>query len=375
MFALEVMGAFLPTRKYTFDADREDLGPITVVIPAHNEGKNILPTIEDVLSQLRRQDRLAVIADNCDDDTASIAREAGAYCLERNDTERRGKGYAIGYALEKLSNEPPEILMFFDADTRLDPGTCMALADCAHKTGRPAQSLNIMHAGENPSPRIQVAAFAWVIMNRVRMSGLFKIFGTTRMTGTGMAYPWPVIKEKFKGTGDIVEDLAFTMRLVSDHCAPILVHEVSVHGEFPSSEDGAVNQRARWEHGSLTLARRMVLPMFLRAVTRANPRALAMALDLTIPPLTMLIVMSLIMVILGIGFALISGGWGPFIVALLGLSILFVTIILSWIGFGRETLPLRDMIGIVSFVMEKFQIYGKSGRRSSQEWTRTERDK
>ena len=65
---------------------------LAVVIPAHNEVRGIAATLRQIIPQLEAGDRLIVIADNCTDDTASIATQAGAEVLERSDSQHRGKG-------------------------------------------------------------------------------------------------------------------------------------------------------------------------------------------------------------------------------------------------------------------------------------------
>ena len=65
---------------------------IAVLIPAHNESTGLLPTIGDVQAQLQQGDRLLVVADNCTDDTADVARAAGAEVVERRDQEKNWQG-------------------------------------------------------------------------------------------------------------------------------------------------------------------------------------------------------------------------------------------------------------------------------------------
>ena len=70
---------------------------IAVIVPAHNESSGILPTIEDIKSQLGPGDRLIVVADNCSDDTATVAAAAGAQVISRNDTtNRQGLCFGLG---------------------------------------------------------------------------------------------------------------------------------------------------------------------------------------------------------------------------------------------------------------------------------------
>src|SRR5262245_59099720 len=68
---------------------------LAVLVPAHNESAGLLPALHVIQALLRAADRLLVVADNCSDDTAAIARAAGAEVAERNDLNRIGKGYAL----------------------------------------------------------------------------------------------------------------------------------------------------------------------------------------------------------------------------------------------------------------------------------------
>ena len=78
----------------------------TVLIPAHNEGAGILPTIRDIQAQLGPNDSILVVADNCTDDTAAIVRAAGVEVTVRADPARRGKGYALEFGVRHLASQP-----------------------------------------------------------------------------------------------------------------------------------------------------------------------------------------------------------------------------------------------------------------------------
>src|SRR5262249_22987325 len=109
VFSIEAIAAFLPFPKrgrpsMAFDAPRR----LALVMPAHNEGSGLVPTIDDVKPQLKEGDRLIVVADNCSDNTADVAEKAGADVISRHDTNRIGKGYALAYAIEHLREDPPD---------------------------------------------------------------------------------------------------------------------------------------------------------------------------------------------------------------------------------------------------------------------------
>src|SRR6516162_9620042 len=69
------------------------------VIPAHDEEESIAATVASCrgVSYDPALYRVIVIADNCTDRTAAVARAAGAETIERTDAQRRSKGHALEY--------------------------------------------------------------------------------------------------------------------------------------------------------------------------------------------------------------------------------------------------------------------------------------
>src|SRR5580704_15835042 len=122
VFFVEVIAALTLGRRYDglpSNSNSDIAARIAVLVPAHNEGTGLLPTLEDIKRQLQPGDRILVVADNCTDDTATIARTAGAEVIERHDPDRRGKGYALDFGIQHLSATPPDILIMIDADCRI----------------------------------------------------------------------------------------------------------------------------------------------------------------------------------------------------------------------------------------------------------------
>src|ERR1700730_7389902 len=80
---LEITAAtILSRRECSVGPSGGNCARIAVIVPAHNESVGILPTLADIKAQLRASDRLLVVADNCTDDTASVAALVGAEVLE-----------------------------------------------------------------------------------------------------------------------------------------------------------------------------------------------------------------------------------------------------------------------------------------------------
>src|SRR5262245_21930513 len=146
-------------------ATRDALYRITVLIPAHDEGSGILPTLTDVRAQLGPYDNILVVADNCTDDTAAIVEAAGVEVVIRTDPSRRGKGYALEFGVQHLAINPPDVVVILDADCRLGEGALRHLSNHAMQKGRPAQSLYLMLAPENARSSKGVNLFAWRVKN------------------------------------------------------------------------------------------------------------------------------------------------------------------------------------------------------------------
>jgi hypothetical protein len=105
VFVIEVISAIALARP-DGSLERKHLPRIAVLVPAHNESTKLLPTIADINTQLHAGDRLLVAADNCSDDTATVAASAGAEVIERRAADRIGKGYALDWGFRHLAAAP-----------------------------------------------------------------------------------------------------------------------------------------------------------------------------------------------------------------------------------------------------------------------------
>src|SRR3989442_4552037 len=94
-------------RKRKIDAYPPPCTRFAILIPAHNEVA-VLGTLLGNLGRLnypKDHYTVYVVADNCTDTTADLARaSACAHVYERADQEKRGKGYALNWLLQQLKN-------------------------------------------------------------------------------------------------------------------------------------------------------------------------------------------------------------------------------------------------------------------------------
>ena len=345
-----------------------------VIIPAHNEAASLAPVLANVRGSLRAADRVLVVADNCTDNTADIARAAGAEVIERHDPQRRGKGYALQFALDHLRASPPALVVFTDADCLFAPDALQRVAAAAHEEQRPAQALYLMKAPADSGPRLQASEFAWAFMNNARMRGLQSLCDVTRFTGAGFAAPWTMLADLDLASGEIVEDLALSMTLIRKDAAPMLISDALVTSEFPTDEDALTRQAARWSIGSLRYSARAALSALIDGAREKRASQIGAAIDLMIPPLTVfaggLVALALISMLAG----LVTGIWSAFILSLWALCIAAAAVTAGWFRYGREALPPESLRGLFALLASKLSVFGARGRKSAKSWTPTRGD-
>jgi cellulose synthase/poly-beta-1,6-N-acetylglucosamine synthase-like glycosyltransferase len=348
----------------------------TVIIPANDESIGLLPTLNDLKAQLHSSDRLIVVADNCSDDTAAVAASAGAEVIERNDPDRIGKGYALAYGLSYLDDHPPEFVIFVDADCRLqtDMVPRLKLACATYKC--PVQACFLMKAAEQSPISHLLAEFAWIIKNWARPLGLFSLGLPVQLMGTGMIFPWKLIKGASLASDNLVEDLKLGLDLAAAGHAPRFYPQVVGTSEFPQSAKGTDSQRRRWIQGHVSMIRNSAPKLLLTAIITRNWPLLVLVIDLAVPPISMLIL--LIASTFLAGLALIAAGAQSAVAVISVFNLLGLTgaLCLAWLKFARELISLRDIALIIAQVCRRLPFYfGIYAGRKATSWIRTDRSK
>jgi len=347
---------------------------VAVLVPAHNEGTGLIPTLTDIKAQMNESDRLVVVADNCTDKTAEIAAATGAEVIVRNDPARRGKAYALAWGLRHLGIDPPDTVIIIDADCRLADAAIDRLAAASETAHRPIQALYLMTAPVESPINYKIAQFAWRVKNWLRPLGLKTLGLPCQLMGTGMAFPWGVISSAELASESIVEDLKLGLDLALAGTPPVFCPFLGVTSNFPPSFGSAQSQRARWEQGHLATILTMAPRLFVSAIVRADFALLALALDLAVPPLTLL-------GMLAAGMAMVAGLAAVFthdsavlLVSAANLIGLIGGVILSWLKCGRDILPPSAILLIPAYVIKKIPIYRQFfSRKSESKWIKTDR--
>lgn len=371
----ECMLAFLPNKnEIQKNHYQEQRTSIAVLIPAHNERQVIGQTLSALIPQLNTQDRLIVIADNCTDNTADLAREFKATVIERKDLSKIGKGYALDYGLRFMQSNPPEVVVLIDADCIVQAESLNQLAQQVIATQAPVQAVYLMEEPAISSPKSLISALAFKIKNLVRPRGLNKLGLPCLLTGTGMAFPWSVISDAPLATDNIVEDMQLGIDLAIAGNAPLLCFQAKVTGILPQSTTAADSQKMRWIHGHLQTILTQI-PRLLKASWRQKRwDLLAIALDLCVPPLSLLVMAWLITLLGGLLVGILQGEWTITIVSSIEGILIFVSIIGAWAKFARNDIPLKTLSSIPLYLLWKIPILLAFWLKRQQIWVRTDRD-
>jgi cellulose synthase/poly-beta-1,6-N-acetylglucosamine synthase-like glycosyltransferase len=348
---------------------------IAVLVPAHNEELSIAKTLSSIVPQLEATDRLIVIADNCSDRTADIARQAGAEVTIRTEPSLRGKGYALEHGLEFLEQtQPPDVVVFIDADCQLENDCIDRLARRCSQSMRPVQAAYLMNPPRPPQKMASMVAFAWKVKDFVRPLGWHRLGFPCQLAGSGMAFPWQVVRSTNLGTSHLAEDLKQGLDLALIGKFPLFCPDAIVTSDVITGGKVSRAQRARWEHGSLETAVHYFPRLLIRFSKTWSFSLVAMAMDLAVPPLALLALLLGCYTFSTFAFLIFSGGAEPIIVACTVCILFSATIFLAWCRHGREFLPLRWLIFAPIYAFVKIPLYIRFFFDRQREWVKGRRE-
>ncbi len=352
-------------------------GPLprtVVLIPAHNEAADIVATIAALRASTDSTINLLIVADNCTDNTAALARASGAQVIERHDPVRRGKGYALAFGRDHLAlTSPPDCVVVLDADCTVAGAGIAALARMAVHSKRAVQACNLQRPDLTGSPTAQISSFAFLIKNLVRQRGMVRIGGVAALTGTGMAIPWPLFGKAPLATADLAEDMALGVWLTLHEQPPYFLEAVQIWSDAASGR-ALLTQRNRWERGFLMLSRRQALPLLAKGLTTVSRSQSWLGLHILVPPLALLFVIAATALVLTLLLALLGASLSVAILLASASVAAGMVTIAAWHVAGREQISAAALWRIPLYVAAKLPLYRAIlGRRNADGWVRTRR--
>lgn len=346
---------------------------VAILIPAHDEAFLIASTLHTIIPQLVEGDRVLVVADNCSDDTMSIAAAAGADVVERVDPDHRGKGYALDFGVRHLARSPPEVVLIIDADCSVDQGTVDRLARVCVANGRPVQSLYLMRAPVGADLRTRIAEFAWLVKGKVRTLGYHRLGLPSQLMGTGMAFLWADISSAALAGGHLQEETKLGLDLTQSGKPQLFCPEARVTSVFPISAEGFKVQRTQWEHGHLGIILGSAPHLFAHAIANGNVKLIALVLDLCVPPIALLMLVAFLLLMGSAANFAMTQAVLPFGLASGAMLFLIASVLLSWYRHGRDVISLRSLAYAPIYALWKIPLYMKFVLKRHTTWIRTRR--
>ena len=224
------------------------------IIPAHNEEAVVGNLIESLKNQTYNKDLydIYVIADNCTDNTAKIAKEAGAIVYERFDETKKTKGYALNWFLQqKIAEDAPYDAFFvFDADNIVDKNN---IKNMNKKLCQGEDVVQGYRDIKNPSDNWITAGYAifyWQ-MHRFYHLARYNLGLSPLLNGTGFMVRFDVIKPQGWDTETLTEDIEFSLKRIIKGKKLGWATDAIVYDEQPTGFRQSWSQRSRWTVGHI----------------------------------------------------------------------------------------------------------------------------
>lgn len=262
------------------------IAKLAVVIPAHDEAGTIARCVRSIASCVvpkSLETQVVVVADNCTDATADLARAYGARVLVRSDQTRRGKGFALKFAFQILIDEGFDAVMVVDADSVVDSNFLLESVQLLRAGADGVQARYIvLNAGASPRTRLMNVAF--MAFNVLRARGRDRLGLSVGISGNGFGLTRATLEAVPYETRSLVEDLDYHLRLVEAGRRIVFADRTRVRAAMPTSGRAASTQRARWEGGRLRIGIQN-LPRFVRGAISGQLCLIEPALELLLMPL------------------------------------------------------------------------------------------
>jgi cellulose synthase/poly-beta-1,6-N-acetylglucosamine synthase-like glycosyltransferase len=316
-----------------------------------------------------------VVADNCSDNTAEIARRCGAFVVERSDSSRRGKSFALEFGKLALAEFPPDVVVVLDADCRVDAKMVDTVARLVQATGRPVQALNLCEADAASASLHVVSGLGFRFKNLVRPLGLASFDMPCHLMGTGMALPWKVLQSAAFAGEHLAEDMQFGIELALAGHPTLFCPEVGIRSKLPGQNSAFLTQRTRWEQGHIQTIRTQVPRLAREALKQRRLDLLCLALDLVVPPFSLLMFTWLGATGVGLAAWLCGASILPAVLLQLVGFLVVVSIGSAWAVHCRQEISPRALVGVPVYMAKKLPIYlSYFFKRQQKEWVRTERE-
>lgn len=281
---------------------------IAVVILARDEAQVLEETLSALEQSIGTLDVVHVVADHCQDGTATVARQAGAAVHTRTNGRPAGKGQALRWWLKRTHRgaSPDQTVIVLDADSLIAPNFLECI-QARLRDGDLVVQARLEPQLRSQSPVVRLAAYSEIVEHRVSDASRARLGWPVRLRGTGMAFRRWVLEEVADSLHTLVEDAELTLLLGAKGFPIAFAEETYVTDPKPDDDAGAVRQRARWLKGQFQVLFDYPGPI-LRLLARGVP-GWSLLSSVLLKPKTLLIPLKAILVA---AMWLANAAWGGF---------------------------------------------------------------
>lgn len=254
-----------------------------ILIPAHNE-ELLLPRL---LASIRKQEYPSnrfdaiVVADNCADSTAAIARREGAIVFERVDERNHGKGYAIKWALDTNELDKYDAVLVVDADCFIGANTLKSLDG----TIQEKQVIQCYSGVGNPDDSwfTRLLDVSRTINNDIYSPAKQRLGLSVQLIGTGMCFATPVLKRFGWDAFTVGEDCEYYANLIRNGETVGFEWNAKIYHQESLSLKQATSQRMRWSSGRFAVSWKYGYGLLWQGLANRNVTKFDAGLSLILP--------------------------------------------------------------------------------------------
>ena len=332
-----------------------------ILVPARNEERLLGRLLEGLCALRYPADRydVHVVADNCDDRTAAVARRFPVEVHERSEPEKPGKAAALGWLLRRIPLDGYDAVVIIDADSTASENL-LEVANTCLADGALAVQAHDRVANPEASPASALAGLAFSLHNFVLPLGREALGLSAGLNGNGMVLATCLAKDAEWESFGPAEDAELHASLVQAGQRVHFEPRISVAAEMPTSVAAAAAQNRRWDAGRAAAARRHGLRLLSSALYSRDVLKLGGALDLLLPPLAAQVA--------GAGLSLLCGvGLRSKLLSRIGLVLLAeqsLTVALAVLRSGQAGPASRHLWAAPGYLVWKSAVYLEALARS-----------
>lgn len=327
-FILGIMGLMRKKEKKNYTPSKK----FAMIVAAHNEEVVIGRLIESMKNQDYPKELfdIFIIADNCTDNTAKVAREHGVNVYERFNKDQRGKGYALEWMFAKIFKMQTkyDAIAVFDADNLVSKNWCKEINSKMLEGYKVVQGY-IDSKNPNDSWIATSYSIAFWSQNRLYQLARANVGLSNQIGGTGFAIDTQVLHDFGWGATCLTEDLEFSCKLVMNGEKVGWAHDAIIYDEKPLTLKQSWVQRRRWMQGFSDVASRYFFKLLKKGLKERKWFILDCALYVIQPFVTLMMGISLVLTtiqsITPMNIFLISYISGDFLFKLLGIMQFIIT--------------------------------------------------